>query len=396
MKNKIWLLASVAALTLSVSTARAEDTSAQGAAAPAAAPAAPSLMPSMVGPLVTNPNPYFYDTGTFGKIYVTGAASGVALWQTNRTSNDHTGNADISNAQVFIQKPDGVVQFFVQGGLYSTPDLGTPYFRADKLTDNTFNFLEQGFLKIAPTDSFNVEVGKLPTLFGAEYTFSYENMNIERGLLWNQENAVNRGVQANYTQGPLALALSWNDGFYSNHYDWLSGSAAWTINSENSLSFVAGGNLNHTNFTEFATPLAQNNGQIYDLIYTWNHGPWTVSPYVQYTRTPQDTSVGLADSASTLGAAVLAKYTFNPNWSLAGRVEYIDSNGNAAGPNLLYGQNSNAWSATITPTYQYKTFFGRADASYVHAGNITAGDAFGTAGNDRSQARLVLEVGSLF
>jgi len=28
---------------------------------------------------------------------------------------------------------------------------------------------------------------KLPTLIGAEYTFTFENMNIERGLLWNQE-----------------------------------------------------------------------------------------------------------------------------------------------------------------------------------------------------------------
>ena len=357
---------------------------------------APSLLPSMTGPLAANPDPMFYETGAFGKIYVTGAVSGVLLWQTDHTANDHAAENDFSNAMMVVQKPDGVFQFYAQGGLYSTPDLGTPYFRADKLTDNTFNFLEQGFVKIAPTSSFNVEVGKLPTLFGAEYTFSYENMNIERGLLWNQENAVTRGVQANYAQGPLSFALSWNDGFYSNHYDWLSGSAAWTIDSENALSFVAGGNLDHTNFTEFPTPLAQNNGQIYDLIYTWNHGPWTVNPYVQYTYTPQDTGVGLADSASTLGAAVLAKYKFDDNWSLAGRLEYIDSNGSAAGPNLLYGADSNAWSATITPTYQYKTFFGRAEASYVHAGNITAGSAFGAAGNDKSQARFALEAGTLF
>ena len=392
MKDKIFLLAA-AALALSASAARAEDAAAP---APAAAPAAPSLMPSMAGPLAANPNPWFYDAGSFGKIYVTGALSGVAPSQSNPTSNDHHGVGDFSNAMLAVQKPDGVFQFYVQGGLYSTPDLGTPYFRADRLTDNTFNFLEQGYVKIAPTDSFNVEAGKLPTLFGAEYTFSYENMNIERGLLWNQENAVNRGVQANYTYGPVAFALSWNDGFYSNRYDWISGSAAWTINSENSVSLVAGGNVNHTSFTDFATPLAQNNGQIYDLIYTWNHGPWTLNPYVQYTYVPRDTGVGIADNASTFGAAVLGKYTFNPNWSLAGRAEYIGANGSAASPNLLYGQKSNAWSATITPTYQYKLLFGRAEASYVHAGNITAGSAFGSAGNDRSQARFLVEAGTLF
>ena len=390
--KKIHFIASAALIALTPLAAYAED-----AAAPApAAPTPPSLMPAMTGPLNANANPYSFDAGTFGKIYVSGAASSIGLWQSNATSNDHRSEADLTNAQLFIQKPDGVVQFFLQSGVYSTPDLGTPYLRADKLTDNTFNFLPQGFLKLAPTSNFSIEAGKLPTLFGAEYTFTFENMNIERGLLWNQENAVNRGVQANYSQGPVSFALSWNDGFYSNRYDWISGSAAWTINSENSVSLVAGGNVNHTNYSSFATPLAQNKGQIYNLIYTYNSGPLTINPYVQYTYVPQDTGVGIADNASTLGAAVLGKYTFNPNWSLAGRVEYIDSNGSAAGPNLLYGQNSNAWSATITPTYQYKTLFGRAEASYTHAGNVTPGDAFGPTGNDKSQARLLLEAGVLF
>ena len=75
-------------------------------------------------------------------------------------------------------------------------------------------------------DSFSIEAGKLPTLIGDEYTFTFENMNIERGLLWNQEPAVSRGVQANYTAGPLTSRVSWNDGYYSNVYNWISGSAA--------------------------------------------------------------------------------------------------------------------------------------------------------------------------
>jgi len=54
-------------------------------------------------------------------------------------------------------------------------------------------------------------------------------MNIERGLLWAQEPTISRGGLLGYTQGPLALALSWNDGFYSNRYTWLSGSATYTF-----------------------------------------------------------------------------------------------------------------------------------------------------------------------
>ena len=51
---------------------------------------------------------------------------------------------------------------------------------------------------------FSIEVGALPTLIGDEYTFSFENLNIERGILWGAEPAVSRGVQANFTTGPLA------------------------------------------------------------------------------------------------------------------------------------------------------------------------------------------------
>ncbi len=73
--------------------------------------------------------------------------------------------------------------------------------------------------------NFNVEIGALPTLIGDEYTFTFENMNIERGLLWNQEPAVSRGIQLNDTYKKLTLSFSWNDGFYSNRYTSLVGLA---------------------------------------------------------------------------------------------------------------------------------------------------------------------------
>jgi len=66
-------------------------------------------------------------------------------------------------------------------------------------------------------------IGSLPTLMGAESTFTYQNFNIERGIVWNQENAINRGLQVNQTIGKyLSAAFSWNDGYYSNRYSWLS------------------------------------------------------------------------------------------------------------------------------------------------------------------------------
>jgi Putative beta-barrel porin-2, OmpL-like. bbp2 len=163
--------------------------------------------------------------------------------------------ADLSNGQFFFQKTDGLFQYFVQLGAYTLPALGTPFVHTAKTTGDFYGPVPQAFAKIAPTDNFSIQAGKLPTLIGAEYTFSFENMNIERGLLWNQENAVNRGVQLNYTQDPLTFAFSWNDGFYSNRYTWRWGSAAYALDKENTFSLVAGGNYSHTTKSTLATPL---------------------------------------------------------------------------------------------------------------------------------------------
>lgn len=353
-------------------------------------------LPAMVGPLTANPHPTTFDAGDLGKVYVTGAVTGLGMWQNHVFPGDHRSQADIDNAQVFIQKPDGLIQFYAQAGAYSLPALGSAYVRTSDAVDAFYGPLPQAMVKLAPTEEFSIMVGKLPTLFGAEYTFTYENMNIERGLLWNQENAVNRGVQAGYSHGPLSLALSWNDGFFSNHYSWLTGSIGYCFDSSNSVSLYGGGNLSDEDKSTLVTPLAQNNSQVYGVVYTHTDGPWTLSPYLQYTHVPKDTDIGIADDASTYGAALLAKYSFDSNFSLAGRAEYIDSTGSVNSPSLLYGPDSNAWSLTITPTYQDKAFFVRAEASYVRANDTTSGLALGPNLNDNSQTRLLVEFGILF
>jgi hypothetical protein len=353
-------------------------------------------MPAMVGPLTGNPHPMSLEAGEWGPIYVTGAASGIGMLQSHEAPGDEGSQSDASNAQVFIQRPDGQFQFFAQAGAYSLPALGTTYVRSGDAADDFYGTMPTAFVKLAPSDDFSIMAGKLPTLFGAEYTFTFENMNIERGLLWNQENAINRGVQGNYAHGPIALSLSLNDGFYSDHYDWLTGSATYTTEGGDSFCCYGGGNFDEESKSTLATPLAQNNSRIYGLIYNHTDGPWTISPYVQYTDVPENSSIGIADDASTRGAAMLARYAFDEHFSLAGRVEYIDSTGSTASPNLLYGPDSNAWSLTVTPTWQYGRFFVRPEASYVRASDATDGFAFGSDLDEKSQTRVLVEVGFLF
>jgi hypothetical protein len=385
--KKMVYVTTIALTTLLAFSVHAEDNSNKSS------PAITLPMPPMTGPLVPNPNPISFDAGFLNKIYITGVLSGMGMTQNNPAATDRFSQADITNGQLFIQNTEGPVQFFIQTGMYSIPALGTAYLNSEDTVNSTFTYVPQGYLKLAPNSNFSLLAGKIPTLIGAEYTFTTQNMNIERGLLWNQENAVSRGVQGNLTAGPVALSLSWNDGFYSNRFNWLTGLATYTINSSNIVAVAAGGNLGRTSEASFVTPLLQNNSSIYNLIYTHTDGAWTFNPYIQYTHVPEDVAIGITNSGATLGSALLLKYAVNTAFNLAGRIEYIASSGDTS---LLYGVGSKALSFTLTPTYQHNVFFIRGEASYTQAISATTGAAFGSTGTNKSQTRFLMELGVLF
>src|SRR5258708_15375075 len=197
---KIRLSAGAIGLTPWGACAFAQDPAAPAqAGAPAAAPAPPPgpmplPTPSITGPLQGIP-PAIFDAGPFfGKLAVNGILNGYGLVQNNHVPGDKSSQAALGNGQVWIQKTDGWFQFYFQAGAYNIPDLGTPFLATDKTLTDFWGPVPQGFVKLVHKNT-SVEIGALPTLIGAEYTFSFENMNVERGLLWNQENAVNRGIQ---------------------------------------------------------------------------------------------------------------------------------------------------------------------------------------------------------
>lgn len=368
------------------------------AQAPTATPPGPQPLPnpSMSGPLQTAV-PHVFDAGPIGKLAVTGILSGMGLTQGNRFAGDDATHWDVSNAQIFIQKTTGWWQFYLQGGAYNLPDLGVPFLSTVDTVKSIYGPFPQGYLKLVK-GNLSVEVGALPTLIGAEYTFSFENMNIERGILWNQENAVNRGIQLNQTYKKLSASFSWNDGFYSNRYTWLWGSLSYAFNASNTLAFVGGGNAGQYAKNTLVTPLFLNNEEIYNVIYTYSHGSWVVQPYFQYTNVPTNAKIGITQGAATRGGALLLTYNFKHGVYLAARPEYLSTTGSVKNGaiNLLYGPGSGAFAFTVTPTYQKDAFFIRGDFSIVHATSSTGGDAFGPAGLRVNQPRGVVEVGFLF
>jgi hypothetical protein len=411
MKNlKLIMCAGVATLGLAWAGAAAADTA---AAAPAPPAPTPMANPAMGWTIAANPHPATFDAGPFGSIVVDGVVSGMVMYQSPPAPQpfDFDSDADLdaghnrdtffdfTNAQVIINKSDGPVQFYFQAGAYSFPTLGVDYTYAAKNTPNSFGYLPQGFLKIVPTPNISIEAGALPTLIGAELGWTFQNINIERGLLWNTEPLVSKGAQVNVTEGPWAFSVALTDGYYTNKYSNISGLVSYTFKNSDVLVFAAEGNAS------YAVQGSLASGQVYNLIFTHNMGPLSITPYFQYQTTPNN---AYSVSGSVYAGAILAKYTINSEWSIAGRVEYEASSGNA---DLLgFGPGSSAWSITITPTYQKGIFFARPEFSYVGLSHYARasctpgeecdfsefGEGFGSIHDQSSEYRFALESGFVF
>jgi hypothetical protein len=381
---------------------------------------ATSLLPAFGPTIKQNDKPGCLTTG-FGDIYFGGAVTGYGYGQTNPfpystipgIPSDSSGRADFSNLQMWVQKADGPFQFYIQAGAYAIPALGFPNLGTFDQTDLLFTPLPVAFGKWQINDEWSVQGGRMPTLIGSEAPFTFQNINIQRGLLFNQENIINHGAQVNYSSGPLSVSVAGTDGFFSNEITWFTGAATYKLDDFNTVGINGGFNVDRTNVLArsaryaFATPLNQQNSGILSVNYTYANGPFTVTPYFQYTNVDADPAIGIPVSASTIGGAVLAAYSFNDFFSLGGRLEYISQTGRpnaAVFTNLLYGPGSSAFSATITPTFTFDRFFIRGEFSHVELYDITRGDpvlgslgtGFGRSGNRLSQERYMVEGGITF
>ncbi len=379
---------------MAAQTQTAPPPAAQPAPAPVSAP-----LPTFVltGPLQWLP-PETFDAGPFGKLSVNGIVTGFSQFQNNSVPGDDSAQATLSNGQIFIQKADGKLQYYIQAGVYTMPTLSMPFSDAQHTVGNFYGPVPVAYLKLQAAKDTQFLIGQLPTLMGSESTFTYQNFNIEHGIVWNQENAINRGIQVNQTLGKyLVASVSWNDGYYSNRYSWLSGSATLT-KGHHTLVYDGMGNLGQTAFQTAATPV-QNNSYMHTVIYTYTKGPWIISPYFQYSKLPTDAKAGVLKGTSATGGALNVSYAFKGGFSLPVRFECLTSSGNATdgSVNLLgFGAGSAGTTFTATPTYQKGGMYVRGDLAYVDAMNYTPGSVFGKTGTDASQFRAVLEFGFIF
>src|ERR1035437_825285 len=234
------------------------------APAPAAAPAPLSTF-VLTGPLQWLP-PTIFDAGPLGKLSVNGIVTGFAQFQNSSVPGDDKAQATLSNGQIFIQKPDGKVQYYIQAGAYTMPTLSVPFANAQTVVNNFYGPVPVAFLKLQAGSTTQFVIGSLPTLMGAESTFTYQNCNIERGSVGNHEKASKRGSQIKQTGGKhRSGAIRGNYGYYSNRYSWLSGSVTLS-KGPHALIYDGMGNLGQTAYQTAATPV-QDNSYMHAVIY---------------------------------------------------------------------------------------------------------------------------------
>ncbi|HME82271.1 MAG TPA: outer membrane beta-barrel protein [Candidatus Eremiobacteraceae bacterium] len=371
-----------------------------GAALPALALAdqpSPSPSPVPSASASPSPSPAVQLHGVFSATEIfTSGVNATGSFDTP-TGADLASRFNVSNAFAILTKNQGTLQYALQAGAYSIPVVGFAGNKTIAGNANTglYGPVPLAYLEYVPSSNFNVSAGVLATLTGAESTFTYEDWNIQRGAVWNVENAVSRGVRMSFTTGKLSVTGGANDGFYSGSWVAAEGSLNYVPDSNESLLFVA---LIPNAQTPPNPTASVANKELLNLVYTRTLGKLQIAPYVLWAHSPSAPGLGYTSSESAFGAAVLADMNFSSKWSTALRYETLHNSSMPGATSLNadlvgYGPGSGVNTLTLTPEWKDGPVFARVDFSEAWPGYYTPGLAFGTGGTGNSQFRTALELG---
>ena len=316
------------------------------------------------------------------------------------TGIDVNNRTDISNVFLIVNKESGTFRYGFAAGAYNIPVVGFALNKTTQDGANTslYGALPSVYVEFAPNNSFNLQAGKLATMTGQESTYTYEDINIQRGIIWNMEPAVSRGVRGTLTGSKFNGALEVNDGFYSGNRIGFEGQITNTPSSSTTFEIVF--MVANASAPPNATASIANK-QLLDPMLTYTTGKWTFSPYLLWVNSPKSAALGYINDEHAFGAVFMSTYALSSMWSLPLRVEYgrngSSQSDTSANANLLgYGPGSGAWTYTLTPTYRRGIFFARAEASDVNVQGFTPGLAFSPSGMQTNQFRSGLEAGVQF
>lgn len=342
-------------------------------------------------------------------ITVSGIVSGFTFTSDNPNATgalDTAGGADLSsrtqpsNALITVAKTSGALRFSLTAGAYNFPVVGVainPTFQQLANT-NLFGYLPNAYVQYVPNANWTISAGKLPTLLGQENAFTFQNITIQRGLVWNMEPVVSNGIRVAYSNAIFSAALEYNDGFYSGSRRAVEGQLGWNPTPASSLQFIF--IIPDANTPSNTTALIANKRE-YDLMYTQQIGKLQLLPYALWVQSPASNALGYVRTQSAFGAVLLANYAFNGKFSLGGRFETAGNSSSvhdfSFNSDLVgYGPGSSATTLTLTPAYKTAHLIVRGEWSHVVANNVLPSLGFGPGGLRTNQTRLGLEVGAQF
>jgi hypothetical protein len=285
------------------------------------------------------------------------------------------GHSDLSNALVTIARTEGAFRYSVTAGAYAFPVVGTPLVStfAAGANVNLFGYVPIAFVKWVPNSQLTLTAGKIATLLGQENGFTFQNINIQRGLAWNAEPTISRGIRATYTPGKLTANLEYNDGYYSASHRAIEGLVGWQSdpNTNVSFAFITPDRNTPPNLTASVANKAE-----YDLMIAKQFGKLQILPYFLWIDSPASASNGYASNETAFAQAFLANYAFGGSWSIAARFEALENyssptDTNANADLIGFGPGSNAVTYTLTPQYKAGSLTARAEYSLVNATGFT-------------------------
>jgi hypothetical protein len=270
-------------------------------------------------------------------------------------------------------------------GTYAFPTVGFPLVPNNEPGTNValFSPLPVAVITYNITSHLSFAAGKFAALLGQESPFSYENLNVQRGLVWNMEPTISRGVQLEYTNGPLSITLQDNDAYYSGRNRAFEGLLGWSPSSNTSLQVAA--IVPGANVPPNATVSVGNKAE-YDLMYSRTIDKLQLLPYLLWVHSPKSPVLGYTSAEDAQAAVLMCAWTFSPEWSFAYRYEdawnYSSTSDSSANADLVgFGPGSSAESQTLTAAYRFNNGgIIRLEYSHVSAAG-------------RSQSRYGMELG---
>lgn len=371
------------------------------------------------------------DGGPLGELEMSGGMAGYGYVLDNEATNGssyHENGTRISAMLLQLQKTTGIVQFNIRVGKNNGGGiaLGTQPQTVTELNGRSTGPVDLAYITIAPPSSpVTLSIGSLSGLEGYESGTSWNNVSLFSTDIDYTETGNQTGVNLAYTKGPVSLTLQFGDNGDTHVFNTLEGLGTYTFNSNNALNLYFTQSLGRTGVnTHTATTsgswtsstLGANaitvNSNMYGAYYSWTRGNLNLVPEVQYVYAKVDHQVGINKFASNLGAALFGDYNFAKTpYSLGGWIAWEKSVGgsstNAAGNEVdstwFIGPNDESIALALSPTWQYKYLYVRANAGVIHLLNnkysyngTSYSYGFGKGNDKKTQFVAALETGFVF